>query len=53
MPLIAICIVGLCVLIFGIVRMKRIRDRRELEQYSIEPEVLHELLELIELLKTL
>jgi rhodanese-related sulfurtransferase len=44
MALIAICAVGLCVLIFGIVRWKRLRDRRELEQHCIEPEALHELL---------
>jgi len=44
MYLIAICAVGLCVLIFGIVRVKRLRDRRELERHSIEPEALHELL---------
>jgi len=36
--------VGLCALIFGIVRVKRLRDRRELERHSIEPEALHELL---------
>ncbi len=44
MALIAICAVGLCALIFGIVRVKRLRDWRELERHSIEPEALHELL---------
>ena len=45
MYLIAICAVGLAILIFGIIRMKQLRDRRELEKYSIEPEELHALLE--------
>ena len=45
MYLIAICAVGLIVLIFGIVRMKQLRDRRELEKYTIEPDELHALLE--------
>jgi rhodanese-related sulfurtransferase len=44
MYLIAICVVGFCVLIFGLIRMKQLRDRRELEKYSIEPEALHSLL---------
>ncbi len=44
MALIVVCAVGVVVLIFGIVRMKRLRDRREFEQHYIEPEVLHELL---------
>jgi rhodanese-related sulfurtransferase len=45
MYLIAICVVGLFVLIFGLKRMKRLRDRLELEESSIEPEGLHDLLE--------
>ena len=45
MYLIAICAVGSIVLIFGIVRIKQLRDRRELEKYSIDAEELHELLE--------
>jgi rhodanese-related sulfurtransferase len=45
MYLIAICVVGFCILIFGLIRMKQVRDRRELEEYSIEPEALHSLLE--------
>jgi rhodanese-related sulfurtransferase len=45
MYLIAICAVGLAVLIFGIVRMKQLRDKRELEKYSIDAEELHKLLE--------
>jgi rhodanese-related sulfurtransferase len=44
MYLIAICAVGLGVLIFGIVRMKRARDRRELEEHCIEPDTLYALL---------
>jgi len=45
MYLIAICAVGLIVLIFGIIRMKQLRDRRELEKYSIDADELHTLLE--------
>jgi rhodanese-related sulfurtransferase len=45
MYLIAICVVGLFVLIFGLKRMKQLRDRRELEEFSIEPEALQDLLE--------
>ncbi len=45
MYLIAICMVGLIFLIFGIIRMKQLRDRRELEKYSIDADELHALLE--------
>jgi len=45
MYLIAICAVGLIVLIFGIIRMKQLRDRQKLEKYSIDAEELHRLLE--------
>jgi rhodanese-related sulfurtransferase len=45
MYLIAICVVGAIVLIVGIVRMKQLRNRRELENYSIDAEELHRLLE--------
>jgi rhodanese-related sulfurtransferase len=45
MYLIAICAVGLVVLIFGIVRMKQLRDRRECDKYSIDADELHALLE--------
>jgi rhodanese-related sulfurtransferase len=45
MYLIAICVVGLIVLIFGIVRTVQLRNRRELEKYSIEADELHALLE--------
>jgi rhodanese-related sulfurtransferase len=45
MYLIAICAVGLIVLIVGIIRMKQLRDRRELERYSIDADELHALLE--------
>jgi rhodanese-related sulfurtransferase len=44
MYLIAICAVGFCVLIFWLVRLKRLRDRRELEVHSIEPDALYELM---------
>jgi rhodanese-related sulfurtransferase len=45
MYLIAICAVGLIFLIFGLFRMKQLRDRRECEKYSIDAEELHGLLE--------
>jgi rhodanese-related sulfurtransferase len=45
MYLIAICAVGLCVLIVGIVRLVHLRRQRELERYSIEPEELHDLMQ--------
>jgi rhodanese-related sulfurtransferase len=45
MYLIAICAVGLTVLIFGLFRMKKLRDRRECEKYSIDADELHALLE--------
>jgi rhodanese-related sulfurtransferase len=44
MYLIAICVVGFFVLIFGLIRMRKLRQRRELEEYSIEPEALHALM---------
>jgi rhodanese-related sulfurtransferase len=45
MYLIAICVVGFLVLIFGIFRIRQLRNRRELDEHSIEPEALHDLLE--------
>ena len=45
MYLIAICVVGLIFLIFGIVRMIQLRNRRELAKYSIDADELHALLE--------
>lgn len=45
MYLVAICIVGFCILIFGLVRMRQLRQRRELERYSIDADELHALLE--------
>jgi rhodanese-related sulfurtransferase len=45
MLLIGICVVGFCLLIFGVIRMWRARQLRELEEYSIEPEALHNLME--------
>jgi rhodanese-related sulfurtransferase len=45
MYLIAICAVGLIVLIVGIFRMRQLRNRRELERYSIDADELHRLLE--------
>jgi rhodanese-related sulfurtransferase len=44
MYLIGICVVGFCVLVFGLIRMRYLRNRRELEKYSIEPEALHDLM---------
>jgi rhodanese-related sulfurtransferase len=44
MYLIAICVVGFCVLVFGLIRMRKLRQRREMERFSIEPEALHALL---------
>ncbi len=44
MYLIAICVVGFFVLIFGLIRMRKLRQRRELEEYSFEPEALHALM---------
>jgi rhodanese-related sulfurtransferase len=45
MYLIAICVVGFAALIFGMIRMKHLRDRRKLETYSIDADELHALLE--------
>jgi rhodanese-related sulfurtransferase len=45
MYLIAICAIGLIVLIYGIFRAKHLREQRELERYSIDAEELHALLE--------
>jgi rhodanese-related sulfurtransferase len=45
MYLIAICAVGLVVLIFGIFRIRQLRNRRELERYSIGADELYTLLE--------
>jgi rhodanese-related sulfurtransferase len=45
MDLIAIWAVGLGFLIFGIIRMVQLRNRRELERYSIDVDELHALLE--------
>ena len=45
MYLIVICAVGLAVLIFGIVRMIQLRNRRKLESFSIDADELYALLE--------
>jgi rhodanese-related sulfurtransferase len=45
MDLIAIWAVGLVFLIFGIFRMRQLRNRRELEKYSIDVDELHRLLQ--------
>ena len=45
MYLIAICVVGAIVLIVGIVRMNQLRNRRELEKYTIDADELYALLE--------
>ncbi len=44
MFLIIICVAALCLALFVGSRIKRTRERRELEQHSIGPETLHELL---------
>lgn len=44
MALIAICVAALCLALLVGNRIKRVRERRELEVHSIEPETLHELL---------
>jgi rhodanese-related sulfurtransferase len=44
MYLIAICVVGFIVLILGIFRIRQLRRRHEVEEHSIEPDVLHDLL---------
>jgi rhodanese-related sulfurtransferase len=46
MYLIAICAVGLLVLIVGVLRLRHLRNKRELERYSIDADELHALLEL-------
>lgn len=50
MYLIAICAVGFALLIFGIFRMRQLRKRREIEEFSIGPEMLHDLMEKQEVL---
>ena len=45
MWLIAICVIGFFVLLVGLYRGRRMRQRRELEAHSIEPEALHDLME--------
>jgi rhodanese-related sulfurtransferase len=45
MYLIAICAVGLIVLISGIFQIRQLRNKRELERYSIDADELHRLLE--------
>jgi rhodanese-related sulfurtransferase len=44
MYLIAICVVGFLVLVFSLFRMRQLRRRRELEEHSIDPDALHDLL---------
>jgi rhodanese-related sulfurtransferase len=45
MYLIAICVVGFLVLLFGLLRIRQLRRRRELEEHSIEADALHDLIE--------
>jgi rhodanese-related sulfurtransferase len=45
MYLIAICVVGFGALIVGLVRMRQLREKRELEEHSIGPDELHALME--------
>ena len=44
MGVLAIVAAGLCVLIIGLIVMRRVRAKREVEAKSIEPEALYELL---------
>lgn len=44
MYLIAICVLAVVVLVVGLLRMKHLRDKRDLEEHCIEPEALHDLL---------
>jgi rhodanese-related sulfurtransferase len=44
MYLIAICVVGFLVLVFSLLRMRQLRRKRELEEHSIEPDALHDLI---------
>jgi rhodanese-related sulfurtransferase len=44
MYLIAICVVGFIVLILGLFRIRQLRRRHEVEEHSIEPDALHDLL---------
>jgi rhodanese-related sulfurtransferase len=46
MYLIAICVVVFAALVFGLVRMRQLQRRRELEKFSIDADELHSLLEL-------
>jgi rhodanese-related sulfurtransferase len=45
MYLILICTVGLLVLLFGIFRIRQLRNRRELEEHSIDADALRQLME--------
>src|ERR1700677_745162 len=45
MYLILICAVGFLVLLFGILRMRQLRNRRELEEHSIDADALRELMQ--------
>lgn len=44
MDLVVICVSALCLVIFVAARIKRAGERRKLEQYTIDPETLHDLL---------
>jgi rhodanese-related sulfurtransferase len=45
MWLIAICVIGFCVLVVGLYRMRQLRERRQLEEHSIDAEALHALMQ--------
>jgi rhodanese-related sulfurtransferase len=45
MYLILICAVGFLVLLFGIFRIRQLRNRRELEEHSIDADALRELMQ--------
>ncbi len=50
MGMIAIYVLGLCVLVFGLIMLRRLRAKREIEANSIEPEALYEQLNAKEVL---
>lgn len=45
MGVIVVCAAAVCVLIVGLIMLRRLRAKREIETHSIEPEVLYELLQ--------
>src|ERR1700756_1490342 len=45
MYLVAIFVIAVCVFVYGLIRMRRLRLHRELEAHSIDVDTLHTLLE--------